>query len=91
MSRRSTIEDTRARIIARLNQRIDPTMYPIEPTTITHSHSNDEEAPPPLDEYAHLEHDQPSTPPYRERLHKRVDLISFDPRYVTPVLRINKN
>ena len=94
LSRRSTIEDTRARIIARLNQRIDPTMYPNEPSTNPRSHNNveqdEEEAPPPLDEYANIEHNQPSTPPYRERLHKRVDLISFDPRYVTPVLRINK-
>ena len=30
------------------------------------------------------------SPPYRENLHKRVDLISFDPRYSIPVLRINK-
>ncbi|KAI5969486.1 hypothetical protein CANMA_001554 [Candida margitis] len=94
-SRQSTIEDTRARIIARLNQRIDPTMYHNEQSTSTSAMSNgarqeEDEAPPPLDEYAHLAEDQPSTPPYRERLHKRVDLISFDPRYVTPVLRINK-
>ncbi|KAG5421663.1 hypothetical protein I9W82_000755 [Candida metapsilosis] len=87
LSRHSTIEDTRARIIARLNQRIDPSMYP---TTTNSHHNQEEEAPPPLDEYAHLHRDPPSTPPYRERLHKKVDLISFDPRYVTPVLRINK-
>ncbi|KAI5961542.1 hypothetical protein KGF57_001667 [Candida theae] len=96
LSRRSTIEDTRARIIARLNQRVDPTMYPMEASTGSpHLRSSNaeevqEEAPPPLDEYADLHDEPPSTPPYRERLHKKVDLISFDPRYVTPVLRINK-
>ncbi|ODV80888.1 uncharacterized protein CANTADRAFT_173874 [Suhomyces tanzawaensis NRRL Y-17324] len=40
--------------------------------------------PPPLDEY----HDE--TPPYRERLHKSCDLLSFDPRYNVPVLRVNR-
>lgn len=29
-------------------------------------------------------------PPYRERLHRSTDLLSFDPRYAVPVLRINK-
>lgn len=30
------------------------------------------------------------TPPYREKLHKHLDLLSFDPRFFMPVLRINK-
>ena len=42
------------------------------------------EAPPPMDEYA-------ETPPYRERLHRKYDLLSYDPRYNVPVLRINRS
>ncbi|KAK6456217.1 uncharacterized protein RJT20DRAFT_42410 [Scheffersomyces xylosifermentans] len=49
--------------------------------------------PPPMDEYSNVASDpywEDDSPPYRERLHKNVDLISFDPRYTVPVLRINK-
>ncbi|CAK9438357.1 uncharacterized protein LODBEIA_P25810 [Lodderomyces beijingensis] len=98
-SQAERITRTREAIIARLNQRIDLSQYPTELTMQTAEQRQNEaglggaerggegEAPPPLDEYAHV----PSTPPYRERLHKRVDLISFDPRYHTPVIRINRN
>lgn len=41
-------------------------------------------SPPPMDEYA-------ETPPYRERLHRKYDLLSYDPRYNVPVLRINRS
>ncbi|KAK6198873.1 uncharacterized protein RJT21DRAFT_51754 [Scheffersomyces amazonensis] len=45
--------------------------------------------PPPTDEYDTWEDEQ--SPPYRAHLHKYLDLISFDPRYNVPVLRINKS
>ncbi|CAI5757529.1 unnamed protein product [Candida verbasci] len=67
-------DELRSAIISRLNQRIDPTLI-------------DSEIPPPLDEYKTPDH---SSPPYREHLHKKTDLISFDPRYSIPILRLNK-
>ena len=78
---------TRDAIIARLNQRIDPSQYPAPDSLVI-------EEPPPLDEYAYTDSsdigDTEVTPPYREKLHKTVDLVSFDPRYNIPVLRVNK-
>lgn len=44
--------------------------------------------PPSYDEV--LETNDSDSPPYREKLHKHLDLLSFDPRYSIPVLRINK-
>ncbi|RCK55970.1 hypothetical protein Cantr_05377 [Candida viswanathii] len=79
----STLEETRNAIIARLNARVDVSMF-----------SMDLIDPPPLDEYSpSLMPREPVddySPPYREHLHRKVDLISFDPRYSIPVLRINK-
>ncbi|ABN67436.2 hypothetical protein PICST_32772 [Scheffersomyces stipitis CBS 6054] len=47
--------------------------------------------PPPQDEYTDIHpYLHEDSPPYREKLHKYVDLISFDPRYTIPVLRFNK-
>lgn len=89
----SRLQQTRNAIIDRLNSRIDASMFPIDLID-----------PPPLDEYSteganhHYNNNSNDmsnglwghSPPYRENLHKRVDLISFDPRYSIPVLRINK-
>lgn len=79
----STLEETRNAILARLNARVDISMF-----------SMDLIDPPPLDEYSpslmETETTTEYSPPYREHLHRKVDLISFDPRYSVPVLRINK-
>ncbi|KAL6453610.1 hypothetical protein SBY92_005181 [Candida maltosa Xu316] len=85
LQRLSRLEETRNAIISRLNAPIDTSMYPVDLLD-----------PPPLDEYSdsvnttnsNQSHDH--SPPYREKLHRKVDLISFDPRYSIPVLRINK-
>ncbi|KAK6463233.1 hypothetical protein DFJ63DRAFT_312556 [Scheffersomyces coipomensis] len=45
--------------------------------------------PPPTDEYNIFDNEE--SPPYREQLHKYLDLISFDPRYNIPIIRINKS
>ncbi|KAI5966567.1 uncharacterized protein KGF55_000876 [Candida pseudojiufengensis] len=81
------MQQTRSAIIERLNRRIDPTSY--SSTEIT-STIREEDQPPPLDEYAYSHQQFENSPPYREKLHKRIDLLSFDPRYHVPVLRINK-
>lgn len=60
--------------------------------TITHNFdgvldSSSIQTPPPLDEYVGSDEE---VPPYRENLHKYLDLFSFDPRFA-PVLRVNKS
>jgi hypothetical protein len=46
--------------------------------------------PPSYDEFAAPE-GSIGSPPYRDRLHKHYDLLSFDPRFSTPILRINRS
>lgn len=42
--------------------------------------------PPPRDEYSTIDED---IPPYRERLHKYLDLVAYDERFA-PILRVNR-
>lgn len=45
-----------------------------------------EMGPPPRDEYSTVDED---IPPYREKLHKYLDLVAYDERFA-PVLRVNR-
>lgn len=93
----SRLQQTRNAIIDRLNSRIDASMFPIDlidPPPLD-EYSTDDSNHHHHHQHYNNGHDMNNeqwghSPPYRENLHKRVDLISFDPRYSIPVLRINK-